>query len=392
MKGGLRVKLVGRLVLLAAVTGTLGVGCATLGVQPGRAASVSSSGGIRLVQQGTVPGEGSAFTDVRWATASSVYLARAFHGVIEVELANQPKIRRQVVPASDKLRPSARIPESTARLAVSDQYMVLASELGNLTWRKIESGGTVHYTHKPIAIADDVDVWRDRVILLGLPRTQERTEDGSIVPQGAIAWLGSLAQGLEDFKPVLFDAGGPRAPHLLNGAGLGLGSVRFFADGSFLVVPGFQPGAHLFSAAGKQVRAWSAEDTGLTTDTSTMTSEQSLRMRGTLESVYAWVNRYRSLDDVIALPEGPGLLVRQRDQDGWIRWELRVLLPQGVVSYSIPIQSRLPHSKLHADFRAGQIAFLLHSARFNGKGKEDLEGYLFVAELHQGKEGHDEKR
>ena len=98
------------------------------------------------------------------ATAS-----RAFHGVIEVELSSKPKIRRQVVPAAVKLRPSARIPESTARLAVSDQFMVLASELGNITWRRSESGGTVHYTHKPIAIAEDIDVWRDRMILLGLP-------------------------------------------------------------------------------------------------------------------------------------------------------------------------------------------------------------------------------
>ena len=376
-------------VFLAAMIVVLGVGCASASTAQPKSAGIgpaSSLPAVQILQKVSVPGEGSAFMDVRWASDNTVFLARAFHGVVEVELSHQGRIRRQVVPASAQLRPSARLPESTARLSVSSEYMVLASEVGNVTWRRAESGGAVRYTHKPIAIAEDVDLWRDRLVLLGLPRTQKPDEQGSLVPEGGVAWLGTLTAGLEDFKPVLLDAGGKRAPHLLNGGGMGLGSVRFFPDGSFVVVPGFQPGAYLFDSKGKRVRSWSAEQTGLTTDTGRMSNEESLQMRKTLESVYAWINQHRSLDDVIALPEGPGLLVRERGKDGLTRWELRVLRPQGVDRYAIPIQSQLPHAKLHADFRNGKIVFLLHSARFNGKEREDLEGQLFVAEFNKEKE------
>lgn len=63
-----------RFAFLTAVALFLGMGCASMGIaQPKSAGPSPTSAGptVRLVQKVTVPGEGSAFTDVRWATGNT---------------------------------------------------------------------------------------------------------------------------------------------------------------------------------------------------------------------------------------------------------------------------------------------------------------------------------
>jgi hypothetical protein len=80
-----------------------------------------------------------------------------------------------------------------------------------------------------------------------------------------VAWVGPASEHpAQDLKPLpLYDAGGAKSPGLVNCIELLLGAARFLRDGSVLVVPGFQPGAHLFSADGRLLRSWDTTALGL---------------------------------------------------------------------------------------------------------------------------------
>jgi hypothetical protein len=346
---------------------------------PGQA----DSGPLRFVAHYAVPGEGSVYTDVRWANDGSVLLSRWAHGVFEMELGDKPVTRQQPVPSPFVLRPSLTHPPKFDSLAVSPQYLAIASLASNITWRSRERSpsGKIVFEHKTLGNVDDIDLWGDRVVFLGAPLVRT-THPDSPYEAGGIAWLGTLSSGLDDIKPVLFDLAGSAADHYWTCSTLRTGSVRFLENGSFVVVPGYQPGAHLFNAAGKLVRSWSGEETGLTTDCSGMAREDGYRMRATFEGVRDWLNQRRILDDVVPLADGIGLVVRYLGTDAKLHWELRVLRANtAVATYRLPIESHVAHSRLHADARGGRLVFLLSSMRLMSNEQSDLDGELFLAEL-----------
>jgi len=80
---------------------------------------------------------------------------------------------------------------------------------------------------------------------------------------GAIAWLGGLSEGAAGLKPIYFSVAGRGAQPMAECAVLELGAVRFLSDGSFLVVPGVEPGIYWYDAAGDLVRTWESEALGL---------------------------------------------------------------------------------------------------------------------------------
>lgn len=183
---------------------------------------------------------------------------------------------------------------------------------------------------------------------------------------------------------MLFDLTGPALEHHWACSTIGLGAVRFLRDGSFVVVPGYQPGAHLFDPTGKLVRSWTGNETGLTTGCSGMEVEEGLQLRSTIEGILSWLNGRRVLDDVIPLPEGPALLVRYLGKDGRLHWDLRVLRAAGgVETYVLPLESRSLSARLHADARGRRVVFLLASARYLDKNPSALSGELFIAEVGQ---------
>jgi hypothetical protein len=202
----------------------------------------------------------------------------------------------------------------------------------------------------------DFDLQGDRFVLLGSPDT------GS-APRPGIVWLGTLSAGLKDLRAVLDDDNsdaGPTEHNLYKCAALEPGAVHFLPDGSFLAVPGFQPGAHLFSKSGQRLRSWPSRRLGITTDCSMVTDRQSELLSTHREDRIPWLNRHRVAEDIVLLPEGPGLLVRYQGIDKKTHWDLNLLrLEGGVTSYSIPFADDRELGRLRGDARDGRIVFLL---------------------------------
>src|SRR5947209_2141484 len=278
---------------------------------------------LRLLKRTPLPQASSVATDVRWASDDSVYVSWDHDGVAEVGLDGAR--RRVLVPGLTAFGGLSHF----THLAVSPSALTVASMLHSLAWRPLKATpkGEVLFQRQQVAITEDLDLSGDRVLLLGLAKHQsgERT----IAPDGAVAWVGTLSARLEDLKPVLYDLGGPGAPNYYNCRAHPIGAVRFLADGSFVVAPGFQDGVHLYNAGARRVRSWTNEQAGLDThlDCPKITDEQRQFVNDA-----GWphfLNSHHVVDDILPLPQGPGLLIRSWGADGQVHWTLKVLQAGG---------------------------------------------------------------
>jgi hypothetical protein len=335
---------------------------------------------LRILGRYTLPPGGSPFTDIRWATDNSVFVMRTYHGLEEIQVGPDLKTLRQPVPPVKVLGGFDRM----ARLGVSGQYIAFASEGHIMAWRSRDSKGPglVVFRRKEIGLAEDIDLSDDRLVLLGTPyKTFPEAEAG-------VAWLGTLGSDLKDWKPLLAAPAGPdgeRSAALFDCETVALGAVRFLADRSILVVPGFLPGAYQFDAQGNPVRTWSQQEIGLTTDCRNISDEVSRQLAGFPSTRLPWLNQRRVLEEILPFPQGPGLLIRSRRADGKITWELKILGSQGVATYALPIVGNRPGDRLRADVHNGKIALLMLSDFLPSTAKDDQYGELILAELpHSG--------
>jgi hypothetical protein len=85
----------------------------------------------------------------------------------------------------------------------------------------------------------------------------------------------------------------------------------------------------------------------------------------------------RVIDEVLVLPQGPGLVVRTWS-GGSARWELNVFTAGGVRRYPLPLTSSRPHDHLRGDVRDGKIA-LLRSLHNSGGATAEAEIVVLAA-------------
>lgn len=323
---------------------------------------------LRVLARYPVPADKSVASDIRWASDTSIFLSRARDGVFEYELGKQLVQRRQVVPDAVTLRRFSFF----NRLAASD-YLAFTSGGDSLIWRSLERApdAKILFERKEIALMEDLDLSGDRVLFLGVPSSEEAKK--------GIAWTGSLKGGLNDLTPVLANTDNSQA--LTNCSPHGIGAVRFLENGSFLVVPGFQPGAYLFAPDGKLARKYSQSELTLTTDCSGMSREFVADFKLKPEVITPWLNQRRVLDDILPLPQGPALLVRYKGNDGKIHWDLKVLQPQGIATYEVPMVGHRPFARLHGDVRSGKIVLLMASWLTPSEKAEHQPAEIYLAEL-----------
>jgi hypothetical protein len=308
---------------------------------------------VQILSDQPLPPALNRALDIRWAGDDSVYLARGREGTVQASVNSLGGQIRDVIPGVAKTGGFW----ASHRLAGSARYLVVAAPFGALTWQPVTGG-----PRKELGLdVMDMDLHQDRLVVLGARRDNQ----GRWAPDGAIAWLGSLDQGLRDLKPVLFDSRGAGAPNLAACGFFELGAVRFLEDGSFLVLPGVQPGAFLYGPTGKLLRTWDTGTLDIDTDCSDLSVEQARQLQEPGARV-VWLNQRRTVDDIFPLPEGPALLVKSVS-GGQTRWEMQVLQRQGGVStYPLPITYSGFHGVLHADIRGDRVAFLLVDFKKNG--------------------------
>jgi hypothetical protein len=311
----------------------------------------ATSPGIKILSDRTFPHEPQFLTDIRWAADDTLYVGAARDGVL----------RLPFEPAWG--RPSAVLSTTTghrnvwgaSRIGISQDYLAGAPEAFAVGWKRLPDGP---FETEAFAGIVDLDVWRDRLVLLGV----RRDEQGRFAPDGAIAWVGSLSKGLKDLKAVRYSVFGPGVHGSMDSCGpFEIGGARFLADGRFVVVPGSEPGVFLYDAAGKLLRTWETGPLGLDTDCR-MKEEQRHQLLADLQARTEWINQRRTLDEIVPLPHGFGLAVRSFT-GGAARWRLVVLEEKGKVSsLDLPFTCPAPTCELSADVRGDRIAFLVAPA------------------------------
>lgn len=330
---------------------------------------------LRVLHHTALPTMRSVATDIRWAGDDSVYVSWSYDGVAEVGL--DGKRRRTLVPNTKTLGG----PRNYTHLAVTPRLLATGSWDWKMTWRprKAKPDGRVTFEHVDVASTNDFDVSGDKLLLVGRFKRWAEASTSSDV-----TWLGTLSSRLEEGKSVLQDVGGPGAPHYYRCANYSVGVARFLADGSFVIVPGFQEGVHLFTADGRRARTWTSEQTGLDTHAgcAEMTDEEEEQIRLNQEALKRWLNSRRIVDDILPLPQGPGLLVRSAGRGGQVSWTLKVLQTDGITDYAVPVPNRRPFDRLHGDVRNGRIVLLRSPAGAAwSKDTEDFPAEIFLLEL-----------
>lgn len=329
---------------------------------------------LRVLSRTALPTARSVARDIRWASADSVYVVHAFDGVSEVGFDGLKK--RVMLPNSGQLGMSF-----FGHLAVSDQTLAVTALAFSVAWRPLKTGANKSFQVKtgPFGVPEAMDLQGDRVLLLGM---RDNVYLPEVPANGEVAWLGTLSSGLDDLRPVFYDRSGPRLPTYRQCQGAAIGAARFLADGSFVIVPGFERGVHLFSANGRRLRSWKSEDLGADSDCSGINDEQRKELVTKPAAWERWLNRHRIVDDVLPLPQGPGLLVRSWGESGQVHWQLKVLQGSRVETWTVPIIGQRPTDRLRGDVRAGRIAFLLSASGFTGPPIEsDPKGEIVVTEV-----------
>ncbi len=339
---------------------------------------------LRILSEQEVAATPSVATGVRWASGSSVYLTRLADGVFEVPLEGKLTPTRVLVPDQQTMHMRFA---SFSKLAASSDYVAASASLADFIFRPVRTqpGGIFRLTKLRVGIAYAFDISGDRLLFLGdlVPNTEEQDSR-------AVVWIGPLtAHPRQDLKPILSDAASaaattPSTPSLINCAELQLGAARFLPDGSFLVVPGFQPGIHLYSPNAELLHTWQNDAVGLDApDCAGMSPKDEERYRLSFLARFEFINQHRVLDDILPLPQGPGLLIRYL-ADGKVHWVLKVLQPDGTtLTYSLPFTGTVSSDRLRGDVRGDRIV-LLRVGYGAKKGAANPSGHLYVAQLPQG--------
>ena len=316
-----------------------------IGKQAATSAPVNQPAEVRIIADTVLPISLVDAVDVRWADEHSIFLALARKGVVEtpLDLRAPAKI---VVPGEDT--PGGFW--MSFQVGASRDFVVAGAGLLNLTWVRRGSSARREATFEGI---HDLDVQADRLAVVGV----RRDDQGRFAPEGAIAWMGSLADDLRDLKPIVFDARFSGAPTFNACIAHFLGAVRFMIDGSLVVLPGVQPGIQRFDRAGKLVRSWDTVSLGIDSDCGALSKDEASQLKSHFPRRHAWINQRSIVDDILALPKGPGLLVR-RVSAGHAEWVLKVLEDDGsVASFALPIHGTdLAHVK--GDVRGDRLVLL----------------------------------
>lgn len=325
---------------------------------------VAASPVVRVVSDTVLTGAAANAEDVRWASANSVYLTTMAEGVIELGL-------HAKTPATVVFPATRGKCVTCVRLGASSRYLVTAFPAFAMAWKRI-SEPVIHKV--PFDVIAALDVRDDRLVFVG-----SRREEGEWAPDGAIGWSGSLSKDLRDLHPVLFSALGPKA-QILGDCGFGdVSAARYLRDGSYVLVPSVEPGVFLYDADGKLSYTWQTDRLGFLDRCDISTHDRLLYARDP-EARYQWLNHYRTVNDLVPMPEGPALLLREV-KSGSTTWSLLILRRNAPPSkVDLPIRAPSDVAFAKADIRGNRIVFLIRTYGEWRRGWKPQPARLIVAE------------
>jgi len=321
---------------------------------------------LRILRRPVLPDSIRSAGTIRYFNNESVLIACG-DGTLEVPTIGTAPVPRMVVPIS-----GPRGLWSSEFVAVSSQFIAVGAPAYQICWmlRDMPEVWLDMAVDSPVSL----DVWGDRLLLLG----SRKGLDGKAMPDGSMAWIGSLNDGLRVFKPVLL----PRARSGRNPLGLWqslrTGHVRFMVDGSFVIVPGAESGVYLHAPDDHLVRVWESEPLGIDV-AATDSIEEGLKVAASLVGQRAFLNARRVVDAVLPLAQGPGLVIR-RVSGGRVHWMLKLLRRDGtVLEAPLPLEVDSEVWRVAGDVRGNKVMFLLYE--FAGENKTRAHPRLVEMEV-----------
>jgi hypothetical protein len=319
---------------------------------------------VRIISDRTLSGEAAAVSDVRWVSDDALYFTSYRSGVLQVA-ASSGTVTRVAFAEPGKNCPSC------VNLGVSDTDIVTSFPVISLAWKQTTKPQIHTFMFDAVV---DLDVHDDRLLILG-----SRKEGGEWAPDGAVAWMGSLNSGLQDLRPVLYSSRGPKEMTVARCGILEPGATRFFEDGSYVIVPGFEPDAYLYDRTGKLVYTWQTAKLGFL-DRCDLTDTMVQAVLRDPEQRAKYRNKRVLIDDLLPTRAGPALLL-YRMQEGVAHWSMLILHRDRPPSrIELPFTSPSDVSSLRADIRGNRIAFLIRTYG-NWRPNTKQTSRLIIAEL-----------
>lgn len=320
--------------------------------------ATAASAGIRVATEHALPAEMRWAADVRWFSHASVAVVEAREGSFELPLA-PGKPAKLLMPTGSRRGPAPPGPGRTliwahTMLGVSDRFVVVGAPSHELAWLPRHGGGTARVADFSSPV--DLDVHEDRLLVVGLPEPAPATTDKGPV----ILWETKLEGAAAPVFRPRFSISRPvpliELDDWLHASGSA--RVRFLPDGSFFFVPGVEAGAYWYDTDGRLLRAWNSEALGLDVveRSDPAAARRAASNRG---AALALRNSLRLADEILPLPEGPAVVVRQaRDND--VVWTLKLLRRDGsIVSAELPVQVSSPNWILFGDALGRRVIVVL---------------------------------
>lgn len=296
--------------------------------------------------------------DVRWGPNGAVYLTAGDAGVVLFDPTRSDPPLQLLVP--DTQRPQGIwIPWE---IGASEQFVAVGGAVYEIGWRKAPPEGIVGVGSKEaFEAAFDLDLQRDRILVLGL----KRDEADRLAPKGELAWIGSLSSDFSDKRPVFFSADGPGARRADACLHMDFGSVRFLPNGDFTVLPHFEEGVYLYDPTGALLRTWSSSDVGFASGCPVTEIEKHLLSKDE-ERRWQWVNQRSTVDDILPFEEGPGILIRSV-VEGKVGWELALLHQNGQIERCrLPVVATAPTAHIRGDIGPAGSVLLVQILHHRG--------------------------
>lgn len=264
--------------------------------------------------------------------------------------------------------PQMLVPETTGsegivlaeHLGLSRWFLVVSSPASLLLWRERSEGrragrlGTWGSPDRaPISFFEDVDLWQNRLAIVGLMRS-----DRGMSPDGAVAWLGEVGSAEVELRPLAYSQAGEGARPFMACGGHMLGKIRFLDDGRLVLVPGAEAGVYLYSRGGRLERTWDTVPLGLE-PMCDFDDDTLVALAGDARNRLAHLNRFVAVDEILPISKTPALLLRRVGAEG-TTWDLVLLKADGKTErLRVPIASPSPKARLHGDVRGDRIVLIL---------------------------------
>jgi hypothetical protein len=291
--------------------------------------------------------EAAIIRDVRWASATEVYVSEGKRGVVRLAI-DSPSHDTSILPGGDR----GGFPLS-GRIAVGQKHLVVASPFGVVGWIPLD-GTAQKIRYRALLTVMDIDAHGDTAAVLGA----DSGDLMGLARDGTIAWIGSLSNGLSSMRPLMKGRSDPGGKDMARCSIFETGGIRFMTDGSLVVVPGVEPGIYRFSPGGKLMQTWDTEPLEVV-DNCSIDDDQLHLLARDFARRNEWFASRILLDDILPLPSGPGLLLR-RVENGVTKWDLVVLRYGKGKPERIPVPLVMPTPRAHVkgDVRGNQIVLL----------------------------------